>query len=87
MALGLSIHPQFNAKFTMGRAMIDNDLIVITDSGAMYYEDATQYIRAITPKDVFQIKSCDHTNIKRPFTHLDNQKFLQQKMQGKRRVY
>jgi hypothetical protein len=35
-----------------------------------------------------ELNGYDHERIlKKPVTHLDNQSFIQQKMQGKRRVY
>lgn len=63
------------------------------DKGYEVIEDASIELKDVgffgkpTPEEVFQLKKIYHEVIKRPFTHLDNQKFLQQKMQGKRRVY
>lgn len=60
---------------------------IINVTGAILFLDVSEYIRELSSEDVTILKCYEHEKLKRPSTHLDNQKFLQQKMQGKRRVY
>ncbi|MCP4323410.1 MAG: hypothetical protein GY787_16480 [Alteromonadales bacterium] len=65
---------------------VGHELIVITSGGPAYYKDISEYTRVLTAEDIAQLKCHEHKLIK-PEVLPCNNNFIQQKMQGKRRVY
>ena len=50
-------------------------------------KDIAEYISDLDQVTVIELNGYCHERVKVPATHLDNQYFIQKKMQGKRRVY
>ena len=55
---------------------------LIVDDLSAARSEMTELIKHLNYK-----ASINHVEIKKSATHLDNQKFIQSKMQGKRRIY
>lgn len=65
---------------------VEEDRVIIVTGGGLF-NDISQYIKVLKQSEVIHLNYFCHEKIRAPATHLDNQPFIQQKMQGKRKVY